>query len=852
MKPLSTLHIIPALPKKLSPLWELAYNLWWTWDQGTIRVLQQIAPETWIACGRNPLRFLSSLDPEQLDRLTQDEEISGEIEQIIQQFESYQSRPAWFTQTYPGSNLKIAYFSAEFGFAESLPIYSGGLGVLAGDLLKSASDLDLPFVGVGLLYRQGYFHQSLNPDGWQVELYPEHNFDQMPVRPVLSNSGHPLTVEVPYPEGLVYAQVWSVQVGRLLLYLLDASLEENRPEDREITARLYGGDKEMRLRQEILLGIGGLRALHSLGIEPTICHMNEGHSAFQALERIRLLMQQQDLSFAAAREASSAGNVFTTHTPVAAGNDWFPAKLVEDYLAPYGEELGLSSEELLGLGRLDPEDHTSDFGMTVLALRLSAHANGVSRLHGEVSRRMWASLWPQVDSSEVPITSITNGIHTPSWISLGMADLYDRYLGLDWRHCPEDPQVWKAIEQIPDGELWQVHQYRRQRLLEYARFHLENQFTRQGFPNAKIERSLQGLNPQALTIGFARRFATYKRGTLLMHDIERLAALFDNPTQPLQVLFAGKAHPHDHLGKELIREIVHLARQEPFAGKIFFLQDYDMNVARYLVQGCDVWLNNPRRPQEASGTSGMKAALNGALNVSVLDGWWAEACEFHSGWTIGLGEEYEETEYQDKVESNALYDLLETEVIPLFYDRNAAGLPEGWIARMKDGITTLAPTFSANRMVREYAEVLYLPNQERWEQLNSDRARIEELTRWKAHVRANWDQVHIEHVEATPAAQLKVGMQVPLQASILLGALAPEDVRVELYMGKLNAQREIQHAETLPLRHLEQNSAGNHLFAGEFPCTASGSHGYTLRVLPHHPDLKNPLELGLVCWAQEH
>ena len=850
MKPLSRLHIIPDLPEKLTPLWDLVYNLWWTWNQDTVRTLRQIDPEAWTACERNPLLFLSSLSQEQLEQLTQDEKFGGQIESIIAQFKNYRSRPTWYGEQHADSNIKIAYFSAEFGLTESLRIYSGGLGVLAGDHLKSASDLGLPLVGIGLLYRQGYFHQALNPDGWQVEHYPENNFDFMPVRPLLNGAKEPLTIEVPYPHGPVFARIWSVQVGLIPLYLLDTNIEENCPEDREITARLYGGDRQMRIRQEILLGIGGLCALDALGIQPTICHMNEGHSAFLSIERIRLLMQQ-GLSFAAAREASAVGNVFTTHTPVAAGNDWFPPDLVETYLHSYREQLGLSREEFLGLGRIDPNDQSGDFCMTVLALRLSAHANGVSLLHGQVSRKMWAGLWPSIDKQEIPITSITNGVHIQSWASLEIAALYDRYLGEDWRYADRGAEVWKKIEEIPDRELWETHQTRRRRLIEYARFYLRNQLSSQGIPPAKVALSLQALDPEALTIGFARRFATYKRGSLIFRNIERLAALFADSERPLQILFAGKAHPHDNPGKELIREIVHLARQEPFAGRVFFLQDYDMHVARFLVQGCDVWLNNPRRPQEASGTSGMKAALNGALNVSVLDGWWAEACQLHSGWTIGRGEEYEDVNYQDEVESNTLYDLLESEVIPIFYDRDDQGLPRGWIARMKETLLDLTPVFNTNRMVREYVERIYLPNQERWEHLNSDWERIERLTQWKSYVRSKFSQVRIEHIEADPPSPLKVGMRIPLKVWVRLGDLSPEDVRVELYMGKLNAQHEIQDATTLPLQHLSQNGDDDHVFSIEFPCTHSGSHGYTLRVLPYHPDLKDSLELGLVRWADQ-
>lgn len=850
MKALSTLHIYPNLPAPLAPLWDLSYDLWWTWNQDAIRLMLEISDEGWIASGRNPLRFLAMLDQERLDQLAADAEFVRRIDEVVAQHQRYYERQPWYDAHQDRSQrLRVAYFSAEFGLAESLAVYSGGLGILAGDHLKAASDLGIPLVGVGLLYRQGYFHQALNPDGWQLELYPENPFDEMPINKVEYPSGEPIVIEVEYPNGPVFAQVWSVQVGRITLYLLDTNLERNRPEDQEITALLYGGDREMRVRQELLLGIGGLRALHEMGIEPTICHMNEGHSAFLALERIRLLMEENGHSFADAREASTAGNVFTTHTPVAAGNDWFAPDLVEAYLGSMRQRLGLSREEFLALGRIDPADQGSDFCMTVLALRLSAQANGVSRLHGEISRKMWSGMWPGLGADDVPITSVTNGVHAQTWASLEMAELFDRHMGESWRYSQNDPDEWQAIDAVPDRELWAVHQHRRQRLVDYSTQHLRTQLTRHGMPPGQIDQTVAGLDPQALTIGFARRFATYKRGTLIFRNIERLAALFAATDRPVQLIFAGKAHPHDHPGKEFIRTIVHLARQEPFAGKVFFLEDYDMNVARYLVQGCDVWLNNPRRPLEASGTSGMKAALNGALNISVLDGWWVEACEDHGGWTIGQGEDYEDLEYQDEVESNALYDLLETEVIPAFYQRDAEGIPHAWVARMKEAIRTLAPRFNTSRMVRQYTEQLYLPNQARWDQLNADHERIRSLSEWKARVRSYWSQVAVRHLAAELPPQAKVGSTVPLEAHIELGELTPDDVQVELYMGKVNSQKEIQQATTSPLALRRTAEDGSFVFGGEFPCQRAGSFGYTVRVIPAHADLRDPLEMGLVCWA---
>ena len=834
MKPLTTFHVIPDLPDPLAPLWDLSHNLWWSWSTEVLEIFHDIDSEVWFECDRSPLRFLASLGPERIASVQVDAELIERIERAVGQFEEYRSRTTWFEQTHGPVDMQIAYFSLEFGIAKSLPVYSGGLGVLAGDHLKSASNLGLPLVGVGLLYRQ---EQALNPDGWQLELYPESNFDQLPIQPVPDESGEQLTVEVAYPSGCVRAQVWRADIGRVELYLLDTNVQSNTADDRNITALLYGGDREMRIKQEILLGIGGYRALTALGIAPSICHMNEGHSAFQALERIRVMMTEHGFGFEAAREATTAGNVFTTHTPVAAGNDWFSPDLVERYFHDYRQQLGLSREDLLGLGRINPDDNDSEFCMTVLAMRLSAHSNGVSRLHGEVSREMWARLWPELATAEIPITHVTNGVHSQSWASAEISELLDNCVGESWRYTPIDGEHMRAIYDVSNWDLWQIRQFLRARLVEFARRHLRVQFTRQGQPPARIEQSLQSLDEGALTIGFARRFATYKRGSLILRSVERLAELMQREHQPLQILFAGKAHPHDHEGKELIREIVALTRQEPFTGRVFFLENYDINVARYLVQGCDIWLNNPRRPQEASGTSGMKAALNGALNISVLDGWWVEACELHSGWSIGRGEVYEDLSYQDQVESSALYDLLETEVIPMFYTRAEDGVPHEWVSRIKSSVATLVPQFNTNRMVREYLEELYLPNQSRWEALNGDRERIAKLSEWKRSVRSAWSGVRIESVDAEAPTQPKVGMRIPLRVSVQLGQLSPDDVRVELYTGRVNARHEIVEGEAAALGFARSDGDGRYKFGGNYICLSPGSHGYTVRVVPNHPDL---------------
>jgi glycogen phosphorylase len=728
------------------------------------------------------------------------------------------------------------------------------LGVLAGDHLKSASDLGLPLVGVGLLYQEGYFRQYLNPDGWQQELYPENDFYNLPLTLQRQLSGEPMIVEVEYPGRIVKAQVWLVQVGRVPLYLLDTNLKENQSEDRDITDQLYGGDHEMRIRQEIMLGIGGIRALEALGLRPAVCHMNEGHSAFLALERIKILMSQHQASFAEAREAATAGHVFTTHTPVPAGIDWFHPDLVDRYFAHYYRGLGLSRDEFLGLGRTNPLDSNGYFCMAILAMRLANRTNGVSRLHGRVSRQMWQEVWPLVPQDEVPILDVTNGIHPRSWISHDMADLFDRYLGPRWVERPADQTIWQRVALIPDEELWRTHERRRERLVAFARRRLRTQLQKRGSMPSEVSHAEEVLDPEALTIGFARRFATYKRATLLFHDVERLVRIVGDRQHPVQLIFAGKAHPRDNPGKDLIRQIIHHARRAELRNRVVFIEDYDMTIGRYLVQGVDVWLNTPRRPHEASGTSGMKATANGALNLSVLDGWWDEGFTAETGWAIGHGEEYSEDQfsYQDQVEANAIYDLLEKEIVPLFYERGRDGLPRGWIARMKAAMSIHAGVFNTNRMVRQYVEECYYPSAERSQALMADGLqRAKALAAWKANVRKQWEQVRIERTwtEGPSVQELKVGDQLDVQAQVHLGTLNPTDVRVELYYGRLDSDGQIVTGQVVPMLTAQSKGSGRYVFAGAIPCRSSGRLGYALRIVPDHLDMGNPLEMGLVLWG---
>lgn len=852
MHPICAFTIVPSLPPRLERLRELAYNLWWSWHMEAIDLFRRLDRDLWEQAGHNPVLMLGTIEQEKLETAAGDEAFLVHMERVLQEFDHYmQGRATWCQEKHDCSQgLVIAYFSAEFGLTDCLANYCGGLGILAADHLKSASDLGLPLVGVGLLYQKGYCRQYLSAHGWQQEQFPENDFSTMPVQLERYQDGRPVTIEVTYPGHQVSAQVWRVQVGRVPLYLLDTNLDANSPEDRDITDQLYGGDKEMRIRQEMLLGIGGMRVLKALGIQPTVCHMNEGHSAFQALEHIRLLMEEHGLSFVEAKEAAMAVNVFTAHTSVPAGIDIFASQLIDKYFAGYCASLGLSMEEFLALGRMNPGDSREPFSMAVLALKLSAKSNGVSKLHTTVSRRMWRNVWPGVPEDDVPITPVTNGIHPLSWISHDMADLFDRYLGPSWREDPADTDVWRRVDDIPDEELWRTHERRRERLIAFARRRLRAQLEEQGASLLRMERAQEVLDPAALTIGFGRRFATYKRATLILRDLERLAQILNDRERPVQIIYTGKAHPADQPAKELIRDIVHLARRDEFRRRIVFIADYDMCVARYMVQGVDLWLNNPRRFLEASGTSGMKAALNGVLNMSILDGWWDEAYRPEIGWAIGQGEVYQDHDYQDEVESNAIYDLLGKAVMPLFYDRGPDGLPRKWIAMMKTAMKEISPYFSAERMVQEYAETFYFPGAQRYARLaKNGMARTKALVKWKADLYGSWPQIRAVRVENDAPTQVRVGSKLRVQALIHLGTLKPQDVTVELYHGRLDTRGEISPGTATVMSCVDMKGDGHYTYAGIIPCRSSGSFGYALRLLPHHEDLSSPHEPGLILWA---
>jgi len=692
-------------------VWALARNVWWSWDNDATSLFRDIDPVRWRELDHNPIALLSEISLNELEARAGRQVLHSRVHHAYRRLREYlESKQTWGA-THGGvlHARPVAYFSAEFGLHESIPIYSGGLGILAGDHVKSASDLGVPLVAIGLFYDQGYFRQRLDMSGWQQEDYLDTNVKQLPLEQMLGPDNRPIAIAIPLRSGTINARVWKVAVGRNLLLLLDTDVEGNAQVDRDLTARLYGGDLRVRIRQELLLGVGGVKALAALGIVPGVLHLNEGHSAFAALEMTRQRMVDEGIGFDEAQRRVTRQTVFTTHTPVAAGHDRFPPALIEEHLGPLRDALGISHDHLIGLGRVNPHDGNETFCMTVLALKFARRANAVSSLHGEVSRAMWTSMWPNRPEDEVPIGHVTNGIHVPTWLAPQMRQLYDRHLGADWARSSAEPEIWQKTHNVDDGELWETHQVLKAMLLGFVRNRAAQQAERRGESPEVIERCQRVLSLDALTIGFARRFATYKRADLIFRDIEQIAELINDPQHPVQLVFAGKAHPQDEPGKQILKRIAEFARGPQFRAKIVFVEDYDMNVGRHLVQGVDVWLNNPRRPLEASGTSGQKVVLNGGLNLSVLDGWWAEAYDGSNGFAIGTGLTHSSTEQHDRLDSDALYKVLTTEVIPLFYQRDKDGLPRGWIARMKAAIRTLGWRFSADRMVRDYVTKCYLP-----------------------------------------------------------------------------------------------------------------------------------------------
>ncbi|CAA9209046.1 MAG: Glycogen phosphorylase [uncultured Acidimicrobiales bacterium] len=847
MKALRSFTVRPRLPESLAPLQDLAMNLRWSWDERTRDLFRWVDPDRWEVTGHDPVSLLGHVRRERLESLAADPafmsflgEVHGDLGRYLQSDRWFQNRPA-------GALRHVAYFSPEFGIAEALPQYSGGLGVLAGDHLKAASGLGIPLVGIGLFYRQGYFRQTLNGDGWQQERYPKLDPHAMAVRLVEG-----ARVEVDLAGVALHAQVWRADVGRVPLFLLDADIDDNDTEARLVTDRLYGGQTEHRIRQEILLGIGGVRALDALGETPQVFHTNEGHAGFLGLERIGRLMRGDGLSFAEAIEAVRSATVFTTHTPVPAGIDRFPRELMERYFKGWADDCGIGFDQLMSLGHFPGEDVSAPFNMAVMGLRLAGLSNGVAKLHGATSRRMFQGLWPGVPVDEVPITSVTNGVHAGTWTSPEMNDLLTRYVMPGWHEA--DAAQWSRIADARDDEVWRVLEQGRDHLVAFARNRLKASVLSRGASESDAAWTDDVLDPRILTIGFARRFATYKRADLLLSHPERLKALLLSADRPLQLVFAGKAHPADDKGKEIIRRIVQFSRDPEIRHRFVFIEDYDISVARTMLQGCDVWLNNPRRPEEACGTSGEKAALNGGLNCSILDGWWDEMFDGTNGWAISSAESYEDLARRDEVEAASLFDILERQVVPLFYERSLGPVPRRWVERVKSSLQTLGPKVLASRMVRDYVEQLYEPIAGQAATMGeSSFASARALSAWKQRVLAGWHGVTVVDVDAE-AAVADLGTTRRVEAVVSLGQLSRDDVAVQLVHGPVGPSDEMAGTSiaTMTLESegpADGGHAGRSTYAGSFSCETPGRYGYTVRVVPANAHLLTPAEMGCITWA---
>ncbi len=881
MRALRSFTVRVRLPLALAPLEELATNLRWSWDERTRDLFRWCDPAGWEAVGHDPVRLISRMTPERLGALASDGAFLAFLQEVSTDLRRYLDTPAWYQSRGTAPCSGIAYFSPEFGIAEAVPQYSGGLGVLAGDHLKAASGLGLPLVGVGLLYRQGYFRQVLSPDGWQTEIYPKLDPHAMAVRPVVD-----VTVTVQMAEGPVVAQVWRADVGRVRLYLLDSDVEDNDAAGRLLTDRLYGGDNEHRLRQEILLGIGGVRALAAVGEDIAVFHTNEGHAGFLGLERIRRLVTGEGLSFAEAVEASRAGALFTTHTPVPAGIDRFPRSSIEAHFGRWCDECGVSIETLMALGHVPGESPGAPFNMAVMCLRLAGRSNAVSKLHGRVSRSMFAPLWPGIEVNEVPIDSVTNGVHAPTWVSPEIGDVITRAVLPSWDQA--EAADWARVDAISDDQLWRAREQGRERLVGVVRTRLRASMAAAGADD--LAWCDEALDPRVLTIGWARRFASYKRAPLLLSDPARLVTLLTSADTPVQMVFAGKAHPADDPGKDMIRQMVQFSRKAGVRHRIAFLEDYDIALARAMYQGCDLWLNTPRRPLEACGTSGMKSALNGGLNCSILDGWWDECYNGDNGWAVPSAESYGDPAHRDAVEAASLFDLLERWVVPLFYDRIGGPVPRAWVRRIKGSFRSLGPAVVASRMVREYTERFYDPAAQRSVGLARDGySRARELAAWKTRVRAAWPGVRVEWVEAD-GITMDLGAKRQVEAVVVLGSLIPSDVVVQLIHGAVGGNDELTQAEAVEMTpvltpaslapaaevgvtagataHATAHSSADStteatswaagapasppdsfVYTGAFACIRSGHYGFTVRVLPSHADLVSPTEMGLAVWA---
>ncbi len=851
MRYFKSYQVHPNIPESLSFLETLSRNIWWCWTRDAVELFRRIDPRLWAECGRNPIPFLSRTPQTRLEKLAVDTSYLAHLERVRDLYVKRVNHPEIEIDLPIGPEESIAYFSMEFGLHESLPLFAGGLGILAGDHLKAASNMGLPVVGIGLMYRQGYFRQYLNHEGWQQEAYPETDFFSLPIQRMRDASGNEVRVVVRGADGPIQAIVWKIQVGRIPLYLLDTNILENPPEQREITARLYAAETKIRLVQEVLLGIGGMRALQALGVKAKIVHMNEGHCAFAGIERLAQIVDEHKVDLKTALQLVPRTTIFTTHTPVAAGHDEFPADMVRPFLKPLADRLGVSETELLSWGQPFGTDHNGPLSMFILGVRLAARCNGVSQLHGSVARRMWAHVWPGRPVEEVPITHITNGVHLATFVSNELGSLFDRYLGPDWYLGSQRPENIKRVEEIYNEELWRAHELNRSRLVRTCREQLVKQYQRRNAPRKVLEAVEKVLDPNTFTIVFARRFATYKRAFLAIMDPPRLEALINNDKYPVQFIFAGKAHPRDNEGKDLIRQLFQFANRPSVREKFIFLENYDMHLARHLLQGADVWLNTPRRPFEACGTSGMKAAINGAVNVSVLDGWWCEGYREATGWSIGNGEEYEDQAYQDAVESQALYNVLENEVVPCFYERKNGDLPACWLEKMKASMRMAMENYCSLRMIMDYSQKLYRPAAEWHGRLLADgAAEAKRLAVQTDRVQTHWKEVRVGPPRRETRGAHRVGDRFQVTAEVQLGHLLPEEVEIELYYGHFKSFSELSDSRLAVMQVNRDLGGGAYEYGCAVICEASGRFGFSVRATPSGDDWIK-FTPGLITWASD-
>ena len=840
----------PQLPKSIERLSEIAENLWWSWNTEFLRIFKMIDIDLWERCGKNPIKFLKLVEQEKLERAANNAEIIKVYKENVDNFDAYiKSKNTWFNKKYANNKEDmIGYFSAEYGLDETIPIYSGGLGILSGDHLKSASDLGIPMVAVGLLYKNGYFNQVIDKAGNQQTQYRDVELDNLPIKPVKEETGEDLIISIRIPKDKLYIKVWQISVGRVKLYLLDTDIPENQPEYRGITLRLYGGDQEMRIRQEMVLGIGGITLFKELEIEPTVYHMNEGHSSFLVLEAIKNTIKEKKVSFNIARDIISSKTVFTTHTPVPAGNDIFPVDLMKKYFDGYWKELGITEEEFLELGMKPKETEKNSFNMGILAFKIAGKKNGVSKLHGAVSRELFSEVWPNIAPQESPITYVTNGIHTCSWLAPNMKELYNKYLEPYWQDKIYADETWEKIYKIPNEELWNT-QARKEKLIKLVKDNVTNRLKTKGFQYEQIREILSKLNPDALTIGFARRFATYKRATLIFRDLERITQILNDESRPVQIIFAGKAHPADKEGQDLIKYIHEISMMPQFKGKIILLENYNINIARYLVSGVDVWLNNPRRPMEASGTSGEKASVNGVVNFSVLDGWWAEGYNFKNGWAIGTNDEYYSYEEQDVADSESLYRTLENKIIPAYYNRDKKGISKEWLDLMKNSIVSTGGKYSTSRMLVDYTEQLYMPLCNLYNTYYKNLNQVTEYNQIKQNIYSNWNDIVITQEKNLDNITVNAGNKIAVACKVKLPNIQKENVEVQCYYGRISDIGIIGDTNIVTMDLTSSNETDKeYTYEAKIELKTGGDYGYTFRVMPKHEMLLDSANLNLVKW----